>query len=55
MQLIIHVWSTSKVKLNYRDLLDLVLTVTKTNQDNDVIDCIGAVCTENEIELLWLI
>ena len=29
--------------------------MTKTRQDNDMIDSIGAIYVENEIELSWLI
>ena len=44
-----------KLKLNYRDLFEQVQFVMKTRQDNDVTNCTGAVYTENEIELSWLI
>ena len=45
----------SKLKLNYRDISNRVQYVTKTKQDNNMIDRIGAVYTENKIEQLWLI
>ena len=50
--LILYVWSTSKLKLNYRDQLDQVLYMMKTRQDNDVTDCISLAYTKIETELL---
>ena len=44
-------WFTSKMKLSYRDQLDRIQYVTKTRSDNDVIDCIGLIYVEIEIEL----
>ena len=44
-----------KSKLNFRGLFDRVHYVMKTRQDNDVIDCMGSLYTENNTELLWLI
>lgn len=41
----------SKLKLNYRDLFDLVRSMMKTRKDNNVIDRIGIVYAENDIEL----
>ena len=49
------VYFTSKLKLNYRDLYDLVRSMMKTKQDNDVTDHIGVVYAENETKLSWLI
>lgn len=40
----------TKMKLNYRDQSDRVMYVTKTKQDNDMTDYIGAVYAENDIE-----
>ena len=37
--------------LNYQDQLDSVLSMTKVRQYNDVIDHIGLLYVENEIEL----
>ena len=54
MWLIIQVRSTSKLKLNYRDLFDQE-SVMKTTQDNKMIDRIGTVYVENETELPYLI
>ena len=44
-----------KTILNYHDWLNWVSTVTKTRQDNDVIDHTDVVYIENETELSWLI
>lgn len=44
-------WSTPKIKLNFHDQLDWVRYVTKTRQDNYVIDYTGAFYADNEIEL----
>lgn len=41
----------SKTKLNYYDQTDRVRTVTKTRQDNDMIDHIGAVYAKIKTEL----
>ena len=41
-----------KSKLNFRGLFDRVHYVMKTRQDNDVIDCMGSLYTENNTELL---
>ena len=43
------------MKLSYRDQSNLVLSLMKTRQDNDMIDRIGAVYVENDSELWWLI
>ena len=40
-----------KLQLNFRDLSNRVRYVTKTRHDNDMNDHIGAVYTENKIEL----
>lgn len=45
-------WSTPKTKLTYRDQLDRAQFVTKTKQDNNMIDRIGLIYAESEIELL---
>ena len=55
MWLIVQVRSTLKTILNYCDWLDKLLFVMKTRHDNDMIDRTGAVYTENDIELSWLI
>ena len=52
MRPMVRVWSMPKTKLSCRDRLDHVRPMTKTRQDNDVIDHIGLVYTEIEIELL---
>ena len=44
-----------KTILNYHDWLNWVSIVTKTRQDNDVIDHTDVVYIENETELSWLI
>lgn len=49
--MILYVWFMSKLKLNYRDLFDLVRSMMKTRKDNNVIDRIGTVYAENDIEL----
>ena len=41
--------------MNGRDLSDYVRSMMKTRQDNDMVDCIGAIYAENKIKLLWLI
>ena len=43
------------MKLNYRDWLDWVLSMTKTRQDNDVNNLSCVVYAEKEIELSWSI
>ena len=40
------------MKLSCRDRLDRVWSITKTREDNYVIDCVGLVYVETEIELL---
>ena len=45
-------WSLLKMKLSCFDQLDYVHSVTKTRQDNDMIDHIGLVYTKIDIELL---
>ena len=52
---IVWVGSTLKTILNCSDWLDQVQSVTKTRQDNDVIDHIGMTNAEIEIELSRLI
>lgn len=52
---IVQVPSMPKIILNFHDRLDRVSTLTKTRQDNYVIDCKDAIYAKNEIELLWLI
>ena len=54
-QLSEQVWSIPKSELSYHDRLNSVQLMTKTRQVNDIIDRIGALCTKNEIELLWSI
>ena len=44
-----------KTILSYNDWLNWVSTVTKTRQDNNVIDHTDVVYIENETELSWLI
>ena len=39
----------------YCDWLNQVQFMMKTREDNNVIDCTGAVYTKREIELLWSI
>lgn len=49
--------STPKMKLSYGNRLDRVWFMTKTRQDNDLIDRIGLVYAKNDIELsrlIWL-
>lgn len=49
--------STPKTKLSYGNRLDRVWFMTKTRQDNDLIDHIGLVYVKNDIELsrlIWL-
>ena len=41
-----------KMKLSCSDRLDRVWFVTKTRQNNDVIDCIGVVYAETKTKLL---
>lgn len=43
--------STLKTKLTCHDRSNHVWSVTKTKQDNDVIDCIGLVYAKIETEL----
>ena len=52
---IVQVPSMPKIILNFHDRLDRVSTLTKTRQDNYVIDCKDAIYAKNEIELSWLI
>ena len=52
---IVWVGSTLKTILNCSDWLDQVQSVTKTRQDNDVIDHIGMTNAEIKIELSRLI
>ena len=47
----LQVQSTSKSKLNYRDLSNYVWYVMKTKQDNDATNCTGAIYDENDNEL----
>ena len=44
---------TSKMILTYHDWSNQVFSVTKTIQDNDMIDRTSVVYVENDIELLW--
>ena len=44
-----------KLKLNCQDLSNQVRSMMKTRHDNNVTNHIGAVNTENETELSWLI
>ena len=53
MWLILHVRYTPNTILNFCDLSDRVLTVTKTLKDNDVTNRTDAVCAENETKMLW--
>ena len=41
--------------LNFHDWSDRVQSVTNTKEDNDVINHIGVVYVENDIEISWLI
>ena len=41
--------------LNYQDQSNSVWSMTKTRQDNDVVDRIGPFYAENKIERLWSI
>ena len=52
MLLIVQVWSTSKLKLNYRDLSNQVWPMMKTRQDNDVTNRTGMIYTENNTDIL---
>ena len=52
---ILQVQFAPKRKLNCHDRSDRVPSITKTNQENDLIDHLGAVYTKIEIELSWLI
>ena len=49
--LIVHVQFTLKMILSYRDCSNQVQFVTKTRQDNDVIDYISVIYVEIETEL----
>ena len=51
MWLIIQVWSTSKPKLNCQDLPNQVRFMMKIGQDNELIDHISVLYTENDTEL----
>ena len=42
-----------KQKMNCQDLSDRVQSVMETIQDNDMIDCTGAVYVKNDTELSW--
>lgn len=44
-----------KLKLNYQDLSDQVLSMMKTKKDNDVIDHTSAIYAKTETELSWVI
>ena len=44
-----------KPKISSRDLFDYVWSMIKTRQDNDMVDCKGAIYAEKETKLLWLI
>ena len=48
-------WSMSKTKLSCLDQSDLVQSMTKTKQDNDVTNHINVIYAENETKLLWSI
>ena len=50
--LIIQVWSMPKTELSFCDLFDWVLSEMKTRHNNDIIECLGGIYTENNIELL---
>ena len=41
-----------KLKLSCRDLTNQVWSITKTRQENDMIDCIGVTYVENKTRLL---
>ena len=41
--------------MNYQDWSDTMQSMTKMRQDNDVIDRIGSLYSENKIELSWTI
>ena len=51
MWLIVHIWSTPKTKLSYRDWSDRVRFVIKTKLNNDVIDSTDLVNIETKTEL----
>lgn len=53
--LIVHMRSMLKTKLTYHDWSGQVRSMKKAKQENDMIDCIGAVYVRNEIESLWSI
>lgn len=42
-----------KMKLNYRDLSNMVQYVTKTRQDNNMTNNTGAIYIKNETEMSW--
>ena len=42
-----------KTKLNYQDLSNLMRSMMKTRQDNNVIDYTGVVYIENKTKLSW--
>ena len=44
-----------KSELNSHDQSDRVRSMMKTREDNDVIDCIGAVYDKIGVDLSWLI
>lgn len=50
-----QMWFTPKMKLSCCNQSDQVWSIMKTRQVNDMIDHIGAINTENDIEILWLI
>ena len=51
MWLIVHMYSTLKMKLGYCEQSNWEQFVMKVRQDNDVTDCIGIVYAKNDIEL----
>ena len=53
--LITQVWSMPKTIMNYHDRWDRVQSMTKTREENNVIDCISAIYAENDTKLSWLI
>ena len=53
--LIVSMWSTPKSKWTFKSYRIGCGYVTKTRQNNDTTNRIGAVYTENEIKMLWLI
>ena len=51
MQPIIQFQSTSKIKYNYHTQFDRVWFMTKTRQENNLTDCMGAVYAKIKIDL----